>query len=63
MNIQGNHKVKQRTHNSWTIGIYNITARKNAYSTYFVSEDGAINGYKLSIFGGAIPFINFNITF
>jgi hypothetical protein len=63
MNIQGNHKVKQKTHNSWTIGIYNITARKNAYSAYFVSENGAINGYKLSIFGGAIPFINFNIRF
>jgi len=63
MNIQGNHKVKQKTHNSWTIGIYNITARKNAYSVYFVSENGAINGYKLAIFGGAIPFVNFNIRF
>ena len=63
MNIQGNHKVKQKTHNSWTIGIYNITARKNAYSVYFVSENGAINGYKLSIFGSAMPFVNFNISF
>ena len=63
MNILGNHKVKQKTHNSWTIGIYNITARKNAYSVYFVSENGAINGYKLAIFGGAIPFVNFNIRF
>jgi hypothetical protein len=63
MNIDGNHKVKQLTHNSWTIGIYNLTGRKNPYSVYFVSEGGVINGYKLSIFGSAIPYINFNIRF
>jgi hypothetical protein len=63
MNIEGNHKVKQRTHNSWTIGLYNLTGRKNPYSVYFVSENGVINGYKLSIFGTVIPFVNFNIRF
>ncbi len=63
MNIEGNHKVHQKTHNSWTIGIYNLTGRRNAYSTYFVSENGAIKGYQLSIFGSAIPYVNFNIRF
>ncbi len=63
MNIEGNHKVKQKTHNSWTIGVYNLTGRRNPYSVYYVSEGGAINGYKLSIFGSAIPFITFNIRF
>jgi len=63
MNIEGNHKVHQITHNSWTIGIYNLTGRKNPYSVYFVSEGGVIKGYKLSIFGSAIPYINFNIRF
>jgi len=63
MNIDGNHKVHQKTHNSWTIGIYNVLGRQNPYSVYFVSEDGKINGYKLSIFGSAIPFVNFNIRF
>ncbi|WP_423147391.1 TonB-dependent receptor [Rubrolithibacter danxiaensis] len=63
MNIEGNHKIKQLTHNSWTIGIYNVTGRKNAYSTYFTSENGAIYGYKLSIFATAIPFVNYNIRF
>ena len=63
MNIDGNHKVKQLTHNSWTIGVYNITGRKNPYSVYYTSENGVINGYKLSIFGNIIPFINFNIRF
>jgi hypothetical protein len=63
MNIDGNHKVNQKTHNSWTIGIYNLLGRKNPYSVYFVSQNGVINGYKLSIFGAMIPFINFNIRF
>jgi hypothetical protein len=63
MNIDGNHKVHQVTHNSWTIGVYNLTGKKNPYSVYYVSENGVINGYKLSIFGSAIPFINFNIRF
>ena len=63
MNIDGNHKVHQWSHNSWTIGVYNLTGRHNPYSVYFISENGQINGYKLSIFGSAIPFVNFNIRF
>jgi hypothetical protein len=63
MNIEGNHKVHQLTHNSFTIGVYNLTGRKNPYSVYYTSENGVINGYKLSIFGSAIPFINYNIRF
>lgn len=63
MNIEGNHKEHQKTHNSWTIGVYNLLGRKNAYSVYFVSENGSVNGYKLSIFGSMIPFVNFNIRF
>lgn len=62
-NIEGNHKIKQLTHNSWTIGIYNITGRQNAYSTYFTTENGIISGYKLSIFATALPFVNYNIRF
>ncbi|MDQ2720188.1 MAG: TonB-dependent receptor [Bacteroidota bacterium] len=63
MNIDGNHKVKQVTHNSWTFGVYNWTGKKNAYSVYFISQNGGIHGYKLSIFGSAIPFITYNIRF
>jgi hypothetical protein len=63
INIDGNHKVTQRYHLSWTIGVYNLTGRKNPYSVYFVSENGIVNGYKLSIFGSAIPYVNFNVAF
>jgi hypothetical protein len=63
MNIEGNHKVNQLMHNSWSIGVYNLTGQRNPYSIYYVAENGLINGYKLSIFGAAIPYINLNIRF
>lgn len=63
LNIDGNHKVDQTFHNSWTIGLYNLTGRHNAYSVYYVTEGNVISGYKLSIFGSIIPFINYNIRF
>ncbi len=63
MNIEGNHKIHQLFHNSWSLGIYNITGRKNAYSTYYSSANGVIKGYKLIIFGTQVPFINYNMRF
>ncbi|MGZ3943749.1 MAG: TonB-dependent receptor [Mucilaginibacter sp.] len=63
MNIEGNHKVHQLTHNSWSIGVYNLTGRANAYSTFFQEQGGVINGYQLSIFARPIPFVNYNIRF
>ncbi len=63
INIDGNHKIHQTFHNSWTIGVYNLTGRQNAYSTFFQQQGGAINSYQLSIFAKPIPFINYNIKF
>ncbi len=63
MNIEGNHKVKKLAHSSWTIAVYNLTGRRNAYSVYFKSENGKINGYQLSIFGQPIPSVTYNFRF
>ena len=63
INIEGNHKIRQLLHSSWTFGIYNLTGRNNPYSVYFTSDSGVIKGYKLSIFGELIPFVNYNIRF
>lgn len=63
INIEGNHKIKKLNHSSWTIGLYNVTGRDNAYSIYFVSRKGDVNGYKLSIFAEAIPTITYNFKF
>ncbi len=63
MNIEGNHKIRKLAHSSWTIGVYNLTGRKNAYSIFFATENGKIKGYKMSIFGNPIPTITYNFKF
>ncbi|MCG8309311.1 MAG: TonB-dependent receptor [Cytophagales bacterium] len=63
INIEGNHKVKKLNHSSWTLAVYNITGRNNVYSIYFVSQDGKVKGYQLSIFAEAIPTITYNFRF
>jgi len=60
INIEGNHKVKKFAHSSWTLAVYNLTGRRNAYSVFYESDGGTIKGYKLSIFGEAIPTITYN---
>lgn len=62
-NIEPTHKLTALLHTSFSIGVYNIFARKNAYSIYYVVEDGDIKGYKLSVFGSAIPYASINIRF
>ena len=62
-NIEPSHHLILLTHSSVSFGLYNLTARKNAYSVYFISEKGMIQGYKMSIFGTVIPFISYNIKF
>jgi hypothetical protein len=62
-NIEGNHRIKKLAHSSWTIGIYNLTGRKNVYSVFFRSEGANIRGYKMSIFGTPIPSITYNFRF
>ena len=63
LNIEGNHKIKKLAHSSWTVAVYNLTGRRNAYSVYFTSTDNVVKGYKLSIFGSAIPTITYNFRF
>ncbi len=63
LNLEGNHKVKQKFHNSWSFGVYNLTGRQNAYSVYFINNNGRVQGNQLSLFGTFIPFVTYNIKF
>jgi hypothetical protein len=63
INIEGGHKVKKLAHSSWTLGVYNLTGRRNPYSIYFKSVNGQIKGYQLSIFGQPIPTVTYNFKF
>ncbi len=63
INLEGNLKSKKLAHSYWMFNIYNLTGRKNAYSVYFRTENGQINGYKMSIFGTQIFTISWNFRF
>ena len=62
-NIKPTHHITALTHTFFTIGVYNVTGRKNVYSIYYKNVDGNIKGYKMSIFGSPIPYISFNVRF
>lgn len=62
-NIEPTHKLTTFLHTSFSIGVYNAFARKNAYNVYYVTEGERIRGYKLSVFGSAIPYVSLNIRF
>lgn len=62
-NIEPSHKLTLLTHSTFSIGVYNVTGRKNAYSVYYISEDGKLQGYKMAIFGAPIPYLSYNIKF
>lgn len=62
-NIEPSHNLTLLTHSMFSVGVYNVTGRKNPFSVYYVSEKGRLKGYKLSIYGTAIPYVSYNIKF
>lgn len=64
MNIEPSHYLKNLLHLSFTVGVYNVTGRKNAYSVYYTMAHSELpKGYKVSVFASQIPYININIKF
>ena len=64
INIDPGHSLKAKVHTSFTLGVYNVTGRKNPYSVFFRTlPGGAVNGYMLSVFAMQIPYVNLNILF
>jgi hypothetical protein len=62
--IEGNHKRKKILDGTWSISVYNVYSRKNAYSVFFKSDgNGALVPYKLSVIGTAIPSISYSFKF
>jgi hypothetical protein len=58
--VEGSHKVKKLAHSFWTFSIYNLFGRDNAYSIFFKTVDGDVEGYKMTVFANPIPTITFN---
>jgi hypothetical protein len=58
--INGNLKAKKLNHSSLTFTAYNVLGRKNPYSIFFKTENGAVQGYQMSIFGQPIFMVTYN---
>jgi hypothetical protein len=63
LKFSGNLRSHKLANPHWIFSIYNLLGRQNVYSVYFKNENGQIKGYKLSVFGQAIPSISFNFDF
>ena len=58
--VEGTHKIKKLAHSFWTFSVYNVLGRDNVYSIFFKTENGAVEGYKMTVFSNPIPTITFN---
>jgi hypothetical protein len=63
-NIEPGHYLKAFTHMSATIGCYNVTGRRNAYSVFYNTAGGVgVKGYMLSVFATQVPYLSLNLKF
>lgn len=51
LTFEGNLKKNKLLHNSLVLSLYNATGRDNAYSVYFVTENGKVKSYQYSVIG------------
>lgn len=61
-----NSDSQKKWESSWDFGLYNLYARKNAYSIFFrQNEDNPLQteAVQLSIFGSILPYITYNFYF
>ena len=64
LNIDPGHYLRKLTHMSMTIGVYNVTGRKNPYSVFYNTRGGtSIDGYMVSVLATPVPYINLNLRF
>lgn len=70
MTVEPNPVSTSKWKGSWTFSIYNVYARKNAYSVFFKPSNQSFaqylnqaNAYKLSIFGTIFPSVTYNFSF
>ncbi|MFN4146841.1 MAG: TonB-dependent receptor [Runella sp.] len=56
-------KTDRRWKGNWAFTVYNLYARKNAYSVFFKTEQGAARAYKLQIFGAPIISLAYHFVF
>jgi hypothetical protein len=61
--VSGNLRSQKLINPNLTFSVYNLFNVENAYSVYFKRVQEVIQGYKLSVFGRAIPTVTFGFDF
>jgi hypothetical protein len=61
--VNGNLRAHRLIHPNWTFSVYNLLGRENVYSIYFKKVGDLYTGYKLSVFGRAIPSVTCSFDF
>ena len=60
---------RPRFESDWSLSVYNVLARRNAYSVYvqtptlYAEYYNRVSAYKLSVLGSAIPSVSYNFRF
>jgi hypothetical protein len=60
LNIDGNLFRKKLAHSFWTVTVYNLTGRRNAYSVFTQVKDGSIKTYMVSIYSVPVFSVSYN---
>ncbi|MBR1926505.1 MAG: carboxypeptidase-like regulatory domain-containing protein [Bacteroidales bacterium] len=64
LNIDPGHSLLAFAHATFTLGVYNVTGRKNPYSVFFdTTSGGKVEGHMLSVFAVPVPYVNLNLLF
>jgi Outer membrane receptor proteins, mostly Fe transport len=61
--FSGNLKSHKIANPNWTFSVFNLLGRQNVYSEYFNNINNQVVGYKLSVFGEAIPSVTLSFDF
>jgi hypothetical protein len=61
--VSGNLRAHKIARPNWTFSVYNLLGRQNVYSIYFKQHGDIFTGYKLSVFGRAIPSVTLSFDF
>lgn len=64
-NVEPGHHLRQLLHMSLTLGVYNVTGRKNAYSVYYTMDKGSTkpHGHMVSVFASPVPYLTLKLKF
>lgn len=62
--MEGSHKRNKIGSGTWSLSIYNVYARRNAYSVFYATNSiGLQQAYKMSIVGTALPSLSYRFKF